>query len=86
MSRESLNLCRHVGATPYISGPFGRDYLCEERFIQAGIEITYHDYLHPVSEQVFPGFEPQMATVDLIFNCGPESLKILSGLTETANL
>lgn len=42
-----LNLCQKVGATTYLSGPFGRDYLNAGGFQQAGIELKFHDYQHP---------------------------------------
>jgi hypothetical protein len=73
-----LNLCRHVGAETYISGPFGRDYLREECFGDAGIKVRYHDYKHPTYQQLFPGFEAFMSAVDLLFNQGPGSLEALS--------
>ena len=72
-----LNLCRAVGATTYISGPFGRDYLHQDGFSANGIEIQYHEYNHPPYPQVYPGFEPFMSAVDLLFNCGPDSLNII---------
>lgn len=72
-----LDLCRHVGATTYISGPFGRNYLSANRFAQFGIQVVYHDYNHPSYSQVFPGFEPYMSVVDLLFNHGPKSQDIL---------
>ena len=73
-----LNLCRAAGATSYISGPFGRDYLQHDSFSANGIEIQYHDYNHPSYPQVYPGFEPFMSVIDLLFNCGPNSLDILT--------
>lgn len=72
-----LNLCREVGATHYISGPMGRNYLEWNGFRQHGIEVCFHDYKHPTYRQVFPGFEPRMAAVDLLFNHGPESRAVL---------
>jgi hypothetical protein len=72
-----LNLCREVGATIYLSGPFGRDYLDAAAFAAAGIELRFHDYPHPEYRQSFPGFEPFMSAVDLLFNHGPASLEIL---------
>lgn len=72
-----LNLCQAVGATIYISGPLGRSYLRPERFADAGIRVVYHDYRHPIYPQAYPGFEPCMAAIDLLFNCGPESRQIL---------
>lgn len=73
-----LNLCRAVGATTYLSGPLGRDYLEPARFAEAGIRLAFHDYHHPIYAQAHPGFEPAMAAVDLVFNHGQESLRILS--------
>ena len=72
-----LNLCRATGATTYISGPFGRDYLRHGDFDANGIEILYHEYNHPTYAQVYPGFEPFMSVVDLLFNSGPDSLEVL---------
>ena len=73
-----LNLCRAAKATTYISGPLGRNYLREGLFQEAGIRVVYHDYVHPTYPQAFPGFEPYMAALDLLLNCGDESLKVLS--------
>lgn len=72
-----LNLCKEVGATEYISGPFGIDYLDLPSFEQAGIHVTFQHYTHPVYEQCQGGFEPYMSILDLLLNCGHESGKIL---------
>ena len=72
-----LNLCREVGATTYISGPFGRDYLDLERWKAANIQVLFHDYHPPIYAQVFPGFEPGLSVIDLLFNCGSQSREIL---------
>jgi hypothetical protein len=73
-----LELCIKVGATTYLSGPFGRDYLDEDAFEKAGIKLKYHDYVHPTYDQCFDGFEPSMSIVDLLFNHGENSLEILT--------
>lgn len=65
-----LQLCLDVGATTYLSGPFGRDYLNMSSFERAGIEIEYHEYIHPEYPQVYSGFYPFMSSVDLLFNLG----------------
>jgi hypothetical protein len=73
-----LDLCRKAGATTYLSGALGREYLREELFDEAGIRVVYQDYQHPVYTQAHSGaFEPFMAAVDLLFNHGPEGLAIL---------
>jgi len=72
-----LNLCREIGATEYLSGPLGRNYLREGLFTQHKIAVRYDDYRHPTYPQVYPQFEPYMAAVDLLFNAGPASREIL---------
>ena len=72
-----FNLCRELGATVYLSGPLGRNYLRERLFGDAGITVRYDDYRHPVYSQAYPGFEPYMAAVDLLLNVGPRSLKMI---------
>jgi len=73
-----LNLCKEAGATEYISGPFGRDYLNKQSFAKEAIGIKFHDYQHPEYKQLYSGFEPYMSVIDLIFNHGPRSLEILT--------
>jgi hypothetical protein len=72
-----LELCRKVGATSYLSGSLGRDYLDESAFERAGIAVTYQDYHHPTYKQVYPGFEPYMGAIDLLFNSGRYSLDVI---------
>jgi len=72
-----LDLCRKVGTTSYISGCLGRNYMDEVAFEKAGIKVFYQDYHHPTYKQLYPGFEPFMSVIDLLFNCGPDSLDVL---------
>jgi hypothetical protein len=78
-----LNLCKAVGASVYLSGPLGRDYLRPELFAEAGIQVAYHDYGHPVYPQCHPGFEPYMAALDLLLNCGPDGLQLLHPIADS---
>lgn len=73
-----VDLCRHVGATTYISGPFGRDYLVRQAFVEAGVDLVFHDYDHPEYRQAFAGFEPYMSVIDVLFNHGPEAAAIIA--------
>lgn len=73
-----LDLCRNVGATRYISGPFGRDYLDISKFKKNDIELLFHDYKHPEYKQQFGGFSPYLSIIDLLFNHGKNSLQILN--------
>ena len=73
-----LDLCQKNDATTYLSGALGRIYLHEEIFIEKGINIIYQDYNHPWYKQYKRiNFEPKIAVIDLLFNCGPESIEII---------
>ncbi|MEP6616499.1 MAG: WbqC family protein [Ginsengibacter sp.] len=77
-----LNICKSLGATQYLSGPLGRDYLNIIDFNNAGIKVVYHNYAHPVYTQVYPGFQPFMSVLDLFLNHGEESMKIIKSGNE----
>jgi hypothetical protein len=63
-----LDLCKHLGATKYLSGPLGRGYLEEGEFSKAGIDIEYHEFVHPVYSQINGEFVSAMAVVDYWMN------------------
>ncbi|HVI52294.1 MAG TPA: WbqC family protein [Candidatus Sulfotelmatobacter sp.] len=79
-----LDICRKTGATTYLSGALGRQYLQVEPFDTAGVSIYYQDYHHPAYPQAYDGFEPYMAVIDLLLNQGPNSLAILMAGNKTA--
>jgi hypothetical protein len=77
-SRLVLALCQEVGATTYISGIGGRDYLVEADFAEAGIGLVYQPPRLPES---YPqqygtiGFLNDLSALDLILNCGPDHVR-----------
>lgn len=75
-----LELCRRLGATTYLSGPLGRNYLRSEDFSAAGIALRFDDFAPPVYPQCHPGFVPGLSVVDLLYNCGSEAAaRLLAG-------
>ncbi len=72
-----LDICRKTGATVYLSGPSGKDYLEQSLFAEAGIGIEFHEFRHPEYAQRFSPFVPGMAAVDLLLNEGPEGIRKL---------
>ena len=83
-SEKLINICQEVGATVYLSGPSARDYICEEQFIAAGIELRYKSYPdYPEYPQLFPPFRHDVSIIDLLFNCGPDSAQYVWDWSET---
>lgn len=76
-----LEICEKLGASSYLSGPFGRDYLDLPAFAAREVDVMFHDYEHPVYEQLNGDFVSHLSIVDLLFNQGGRSLAILSSET-----
>ncbi len=72
-----LAYLKKVGAGVYISGPSGRNYLETEKFPQNNVALKFFKFQHPVYPQRFPGFEPNMSVLDLLFNVGPRGADII---------
>ena len=68
---------KSVGAAIYLSGPSGRNYLDFEKFPQNNIGLRFFEFQHPVYKQRYPGFEPAMAAIDLLFNVGAQASEII---------
>jgi hypothetical protein len=61
------------GCDVYLAGDgASRDYLDAASFEEAGIELRFAEFSHPVYEQCFPGFEANMSALDLLLSCGSE--------------
>ena len=67
------DISKKLGASEYISGSNGRDYIDNNLFND--IKLTYHDYTFPVYNQLHGQFIPWMSIVDQLFNIGIEETK-----------
>ena len=76
-SLRLVEICRHLGATSYLTGDAAKDYLDTAGFASQGIEVVWQSYRHPEYPQLHGAFVPYLSIVDLLFNCGPDSLRIL---------
>ena len=74
-----INICKHLGATHYLSGPAAQDYIEKEKFENNNIVLEYQEYNYTEYPQVYGKFEPYVSIIDLLFNCGPESWKHIWG-------
>jgi len=66
-----LAVCRALGATRYVTGHGGLDYLDHEAFEDAGIAVDYLDYDLSPYPQLHGVFEPYVTALDLLANTGP---------------
>jgi len=73
-----IRLCKIFNANIFYEGSSGRNYIEETYFAEHGIKVEYQDYKHPVYKQLYGDFIPYLSVIDLLFNCGEESLSILA--------
>ena len=64
----NLDICRKLGASEYISGAMGKDYLDESLFDEAGIKVVYQDYHPKVYPQLWGDFIPCLSILDFVMN------------------
>jgi hypothetical protein len=86
-----VDLCKYFNAETYLSGEGGMAYLDEEQFKRHHINVIVQKYQHPIYPQRWihksntEGFISHLSVIDLLFNCGPESLAILTALERKNN-
>ncbi len=72
-----LDICKKVNASTYLSGIGGKSYLNLKDFERENIKVEFQEFKHPTYQQQFEPFMPFMSCIDLLFNAGPMSGKIL---------
>lgn len=66
-----IEICQKIGAEFYLSGPAAKDYIVNEKFEKANIELAYIDYSHyPQYPQLYGEFDHYVSVLDVLFNCG----------------
>ena len=74
-----LNYCEELNADSYLSGSGGKRYLNEEGFKEMKIGLEYQNFVPIKYPQRFGDFIENLSIIDLIFNCGSESLSRIMG-------
>jgi hypothetical protein len=72
-----IDLCKAVGGDTYLSGKDGPKYMDMDAFSEAGIKVIIQDFKHPVYPQLYGMFEPNLSSIDLLFNCGEKCMGII---------
>jgi WbqC-like protein family. len=70
-----IRLVKAAGSRRYLSGTGARNYFIPELYEDAGVEVVWQEFKHPVYPQQFDGFIPYLSSIDLLFNCGIRKAK-----------
>lgn len=69
-SEDLAKICEALGGSVYLSGFGGKVYLDLKSFKKRGIKVIFQEYNHPVYEQNYPGFLPNLSSIDGLFCAG----------------
>lgn len=73
-----VNLIRKVGGDRYYSGSYALDaYLDPSLLKKAHIDLEFQRWNAPTYPQLHGAFIPDLSIIDLLMNCGSESLDVL---------
>jgi hypothetical protein len=72
-----VEICRKVGAGVYRSSLVSKKYLDEALFEGNDIQVSYFNFSPPLYPQLWGDFIPNLSALDLLLNCGRESLTII---------
>ncbi len=78
-SERLVDICRHFGASRYVSGDAAQSYLDVPLFEREGIRVEWQQYAHPTYPQLHGDFVPYLSALDLLLNCGDEAPLIAFG-------
>lgn len=76
-SDRILDICRCLDADTYVSGALGTNYLNLDDFKRQKISVKFQHVIHPVFRQLYEPFMPNLSALDLLFNEGNDSSRII---------
>jgi|LSQX01.1.fsa_nt_gb hypothetical protein len=72
-----VNLCKHMNASIFYPGTGCKKYIDQKEFEKYKIKLIFQQFKYPVYPQRFGDFISNLSIIDLLFNCGPNSLNII---------
>jgi hypothetical protein len=80
-TQRLIDICRHFGASEYITGHGARNYLDHEAFEDNDIKVSYMNYELRPYEQLYGEFTPYVTILDAIANLGDSARDQLTSKT-----
>ena len=72
-----VNMCKVAKADNFIFGSIGKTYMDKQIFKENNINYYFQNFKHPKYKQMHGEFISHMSSIDLMFNHGEDSIKIL---------
>lgn len=79
-----IEMCASVGANAYLCGGGASGYQDDAAFQQAGIELIYQNFKHPIYRQgKSPEFHPGLSVIDALMYCGVGGVRKMLGMGDS---
>ena len=79
-----INILKLTGADEYLTAPATKVYIEPEKFKGNDITLYWYEFKHPMYAQLYCDFVPYLSVIDLLFNMGGESIKLIREGEENA--
>lgn len=70
-----VNICKECGASEYISGPDGKNYMNMQLWNDAAINVSFHTFSPPRYEARH--YIQGLSTLDILMNLGPQAARTI---------
>ena len=75
-----IQICKELQCDHFINGPSSKEFLDLNLFKENCINVEFIKYNYPVYNQLHEPFCHQVSILDLIFNCGPNSINLIRNI------
>ena len=72
-----INILKLIGADEYLTGPGTKAYIEPEKFKGNDITLYWYEFNHPTYKQLYGDFVSHLSVIDLLYNMGDESIKLI---------
>lgn len=76
-TEKLVNICKALDATALYDGWSAQNFIEPDLFARSGIGLVYQKYDPVVYPQMYSPFVGYLSALDLLLNCGPDSLSVL---------
>jgi len=72
-----ISICKQLHADKYLAGFGSKKYQEDDKFLIHGIDNVVYDFTHPQYNQLWGEFIPNLSIIDILFNAGKDTSKII---------
>lgn len=80
-TQRLVDICTKLGASRYISSDASAEYMEDERWRLAGVDLVYQRYPHPRYDQNGDGFVSHLSALDALMYAGPRATAGFVGIS-----